>query len=89
MEQTLKENMPIIRKALIVNCFLFLYFISPTFLSFLAISLIIFTTVLKKHSRLTPEMLTCSNGCSFTKCIKESLQRYKSLTLTKRTHSIT
>jgi hypothetical protein len=56
----LKTYLPNILKALAINLFLFLYFASPSFLSFLAISLIVFAVILKNPITHTNELFNCS-----------------------------
>ena len=77
----LKSLMPHIRRAAVANGIMILFFLSPSFLSFLAILVAISVVFLDNPSESLKCLLNCSEECSLTKCINESFDKFRNVTI--------
>lgn len=65
----LKSLMPHIRRAAVANGIMILYFITPSFLSFLAILIAILAVIFDNPTESLKSLLNCCDECSTTKCV--------------------
>jgi hypothetical protein len=65
----LKSLMPHIRRAAVANGIMILYFITPSFLSFVAILIAILAVIFDNPTESLKSLLNCSDECSTTKCV--------------------
>lgn len=83
----LKTLMPHIKRAAAANAIMIVYFFSPSFLSFLAILIAISVVVFDNPCDTLKSLLNCSEECSVTKCVNESFETFRKLTIVERTNS--
>ena len=77
----LKSLMPHFRRAAVANGIMILYFVSPSFLSFLAILIAISVVFLENPSESMKCLFNCSEECSMTKWINESFSKFRNITI--------
>jgi hypothetical protein len=80
----LKEYLPHIRKLIAINVFLIAYFLSPSFIFFVTLSLAM-TLIIVKNCDVCKSLLNCSGECNCVLNINHFYQMYGKLPFNQRT----